>query len=136
MDIAAMIASKTGLSPQLCEKGLGVLLTGLKKFAPDLHAKVAGYLPESGKAESAYAASEADNAGGGLMGALGGIASKAMGGQAGDAGELMQMFGKAGFTPDQVQKFAPQALEQLKGVVPPDVVDQICERIPGLKTVA
>lgn len=136
MDIAAMIASKTGLSPELCQKGLGVILVGLRKFAPDLYTQVSGYLPESGEAEAAYNSAEASDSGGGIMGTLGGLASKVMGGDAGDAGELMQMFGKAGFSPAQAKEFAGPALESLKSKLPPELVDQVCESVPGLKTVS
>lgn len=136
MDIAAIIAGKTGLSPDLCQKGLGVILVGLRKFAPDLYTQVSGYLPESGQAESAYNAAEASDSGDGVMGALGGLASKVMGGKAGDAGELMQMFGKAGFSPAQAKEFAGPAMESLKGKLPPELVDQVCERVPGIKTVS
>ena len=134
-DIAEMIASKAGISPELARKGLGVLLVGLKKFAPEIYPKVVGHISGAGALESAFTSAEAGESSGGLMGSLSGLASKVLNGDSGNAAELMQMFSKAGFSMDQVKDFAPKALEQLKTVVPPDVVDQICEKLPGLDKV-
>lgn len=46
---------------------------------------------------------------------------------------MAQDFAKAGFSMDQVKDFVPAAMAQLKSVVPPEVVDQIADRVPGLK---
>lgn len=132
-DVIQMVAAKTGLDAGMIEKGYGVILTGLRKFAPDLYDKVATHLPESGKMEAAYAASNKDDSGGGMLGNLAGIAANAMGGDASRSLGMMQMFGRAGFSAEQVKKFLPPALEHLNAVVPQDVVAQIYDRIPGLK---
>lgn len=134
-DIVDMIAAKAGISPDLARKGLGVILTGLQKFAPELYSSVAGYIPDSGNMEAAYAAESEKSGSGGLMGSLSGLAGKVLGGNAGDSAEMMQMFSKAGFSMDQVKDFAPAALDQLKTVVPAEIIDQVCERIPGLNKV-
>lgn len=134
-DIVGMIAAKAGISPDLARKGLGVILTGLKKFAPELYSSVAGYIPDSGNMEAAYEAESDKSGSGGLMGSVSGLASKVLGGSTGDSAEMMQMFSKAGFSANQVKDFAPAAIDQLKTVIPPELVDQVCERFPGLNKV-
>lgn len=130
IDIVTTIAEKSGISPAMVQKGLGAILTALKKFAPDLHSQVAGYLPQSGQYESSLEASQES---GGLMGAITGAASKLFGGQTGETAEVANLFSKAGFSTDQVSQFLPAAIEQLKNVVPADVIDGIVERFPALQ---
>jgi hypothetical protein len=130
-DLISNIAARVGITPEQAQTGFGVILEGLKRFAPELYTKVAGYLPEAGPAE--FSAQTAMAGGSeGLMGNLAGMAGKLFGGHTGEAAQFLEMFSKAGFSMEQVKEFAPAALHHLKDVVPPEIVEEICEKIPGL----
>jgi hypothetical protein len=119
------LASKVGISPELAQKGVGVLLVGLKNHLPaETFATVKNVVPD---ADALMTAGETAG-GGGLVGGIKEMAGKLLGG---GAGEVTAKLTNIGFSAEQIQKFLPAVLDFVKGKLPPDVAAKLGSMIPA-----
>jgi hypothetical protein len=128
------LASRTGLAGDQTNQGMGALLAVLKeRLNPEAFGKLKNAIPNAEQMLSAYQG-KAEAAGGGLLDKVKGMAGKLMG--QGDATALQQHFGAAGISADQLKNFLPQLYEMLANKLPPNVLEQIKQHIPGFTSPA
>jgi hypothetical protein len=127
-DFISDLAAKSGVSPELAEKGVGAILALLKdKLPPGSCSQVISAIPN---ANNLMAAAETpQESSGGILSAVGDAVSKLVGGS---TGELTSRFTQLGFSPDQAKSFLPVVLEFLKSKLPPDVLKQASALFPGV----
>jgi hypothetical protein len=131
-DFLSELASSVGLEDEQAHHGVGALLTLLKnKMDPEAFAHLKKSIPNS---EEMLSASEdqAECGGpteGGLMEQMKNMAGKVFAKQG--SGETQAHFAKAGLSADQLKDLLPKLHDMLAGKVPPHVLDQIKQHIPG-----
>jgi hypothetical protein len=109
----ADLASKTGVTPEQAQQGMGAVLSALKStFPEEAFEKVRSAVPDS---EEAIAQAESAGAGatGGIMEAVENMAGKVLGG-GGAAAELASKLSQLGLSPEQIKNFLPKAIEFIK----------------------
>ena len=129
-DFISDLATKSGVSPDLARKGVGVILALLKdKLPAGTFSQVQAAIPNaSNLMTDAQAALQAAPSGG-ILGAVGDAVSKLFGGS---AAELASQFTHLGFSADQLKRFLPGVLQFLKSKLPADVVKQASALLPGV----
>jgi hypothetical protein len=133
-DLVNELTARTGISSDLVQKGLGALLTVLKKeLGEDTFAKVQSSVPDAARLQSNFESSPPPaESQGGLLGAVSDLAGKILGGKAGEGAELMGSLSKLGFRPEQIEAFLPRALELIKNYLSPELVQKILTALPAL----
>jgi hypothetical protein len=128
------VTSRTGLSPELVQKGLGALLSFLKKeLGPETFDKLQASIPDASRLTSQHESSaESAPAGGGLFEMVSGLAAKLLGGQAGAGADLLSSLSKLGFKPEQIEAFLPKALEMIKTYLSPELLQKIIAALPAI----
>ncbi|WP_406698335.1 DUF2780 domain-containing protein [Singulisphaera sp. Ch08] len=135
-DIITALSSQTGIDGEMVKKGLGALLAFLQKnLPPDLFGKLQSALPGASEMLSAHPADEGGTSSG-LMGMVSGLAGKLFGGHVGDGAHLLSDLSRVGLSADQIEKFLPQAFEQLKAFLPPELLEKVKAVLPTLTTPA
>jgi hypothetical protein len=128
-DFISDLATKSGVSPDLAEKGVGAILALLKdKLPAGAFSEVLSAIPNASNLMAAAQAPQ-ESSGGGILGAV----SKLVGG---GTAELTSRFTQLGFSADQLKRFLPNALEFLKGKLPAEAVKQASAFLPGAQTEA
>jgi|GEM_PF-6225225 len=131
-DIITPLSSQTGIDGETIKKGLGALLTFLqKRLSPDLFGKLETAVPGASEMLSAYRASEGGKSAG-LMGMVAGLAGKLFGGSGGDHAHLLADLSHLGLSAEQIETFLPKAFEQLRAILPAELVEQIKGVLPTL----
>jgi hypothetical protein len=136
-DLVNELTSRTGISPELVQKGLGALLSFLKKeLGEETFDKLKTSLPEASALtahyESAPESPDAAPSQGGLFEMVSGLAGKLLGGKAGEGAELMSSLAKLGFKPEQIEAFLPKAIELIKNYLPPELFQKLLASLPLL----
>ncbi len=121
------LASQTGISSDLIQKGLGALLSFLKKeLGDETFDKLKNSMPDAGKITDSYEQSpQAEPSQGNLLEMVSGLASKLLGGKAGAGADLMATLSKLGFNLQEIESFLPKALELLKRYVSPELLARV-----------
>jgi hypothetical protein len=131
-DIVNELATRTGISSDLVQKGLGALLSFLKQqLGDDVFQKLQSHLPGASTLVSNVETSQGSSEGG-LIGAISGLAGKLFGGKAEGGAKLLESLHKLGFDPGQIEAFLPKALELIKTHLPPDLVEKVMASLPAL----
>jgi Protein of unknown function VcgC/VcgE (DUF2780) len=133
-DLVNELTTRTGISPDLVQKGLGALLSFLKKeLGEENFNKLQASIPDASRLTSQHESSpESAPAQGGLFEMVSGLASKLLGGQAGAGADLLSSFSKLGFKPEQIEAFLPKALELIKSHISPELLQKIIAAIPAI----
>jgi Protein of unknown function VcgC/VcgE (DUF2780) len=136
-DLVNELTSRTGISPELVQKGLGALLSFLKKeLGEDTFDKLSTSIPGASALTSNYESAPESPDGapaqGGLFEMVSGLASKVLGGKAGEGADLLSSLSKLGFKPDQIESFLPRALELIKSHLSPELIQKILATLPLL----
>jgi hypothetical protein len=133
-DLVNEITTRTGVSPDLVQKGLGALLSFLKKeLGEETFDKLRSSIPEASHLTSSYESSpQPAAASGGLFEVVSGLAGKLLGGKAGEGADLLSTFSKLGFKPEQIEAFLPKALEVIKSYLSPELVQKLLAALPAL----
>jgi len=133
-DLVHELAAHTGISSDLIQKGLGALLSFLKKqLGDETFAKVQSSVPGAAALTSSFeSAPPPAQSQGGLFGMVSELAGKLFGGGAGQGADLLSTLTKLGFRPEQIEAFLPKALELIKNHLPPDLVDKVLASLPAL----
>jgi hypothetical protein len=128
-DFISDLATKSGVSPDLAEKGVGAILALFKNKLPaGAFSEVLSAIPNASKLLSAAQAPQ-ESSSGGILGAVGGAVSKLVGG---GAGEVTSRFTQLGFSAEQLKRFLPNVLEFFKNKLPADVMKQAGALLPGV----
>jgi Protein of unknown function VcgC/VcgE (DUF2780) len=133
-DIVNRLAAQTGISSDLLHKGLGALLSFMKKeLGEGTYTEVEESIPDAAPALKAYEeAPEPASGSGSLLGMVGELAGKFLGGKAGASGDLLASLSKLGFKPEQIETFLPKALELIKTYLSPELLQKILASLPAL----
>lgn len=135
-DLIQQLIAKLGIDASVAKTATDKAMAFVKENAGgELFDKIGGAVPGANEAAAAGAAAEGDQeASGGVLGSLAGMASGLLGGSAGSAVELGSSLSSAGLDVSQIGDFASTIVEYLKEKVGPDVVDQMLEKVPPLKS--
>jgi hypothetical protein len=127
-DTIGDVASKSGLSIEQAETGMGALLSAMKGSLPaENFSRLQAAVPNADQMMTRAEQSGGESSGG-LLSALAGRVGKLFGGgESAVPAKLTQV----GFSPEQLQQFLPQAVEFLRNKVPADVMERVSSLIPG-----
>ncbi len=133
-DLVNELATHTGISVDQVQKGLGALLSFLKKeLGDETFDKVQSSVPGAeGLASSFESAPPPSESQGSLLGMVSGLAGKLLGGKAGEGADLLSSLSKLGFKPEQVESFLPKALELIRSYLSPELVQKVLACLPAL----
>ncbi len=133
-DLVNELATRTGISSDLVQKGLGALLSFIKKeLGEETFDKLQASVPGAAGLTSNYEASPPPaESQGGLFGMVSDLAGKLLGGKAGEGADLLSLFSKLGFKPEQIEAFLPKALELIKSYLSPELIRKILDGLPAL----
>jgi|SRR6516162_9933623 hypothetical protein len=128
-DFLSELASGAGLEADQTHHGVGALLAILKsRLNPEAYAHVKNAIPNSEGALSAFQ-DKAASADSGFMDTMKNMAGKLFGRQ--ESAALQEHFASAGLSLAQLQCLLPRLHDMLAGKVPPHVLDQIKQHVPG-----
>jgi hypothetical protein len=135
-DFISDLATKSGITPDLAEKGVGTILELFKdKLPADTFSQMMSAIPNANHLMDAAAEEPAEGSGGGILGAVGGAVSGAVSKlTGGGTAQVLARFTQLGFNADQLKRFLPNVMAFLKGKLPADVVKQASALLPGLGT--
>jgi Protein of unknown function VcgC/VcgE (DUF2780) len=133
-EIVNQLAAQTGISSDLLHKGLGALLSFMKKeLGEGTYTEVEESIPDAAHALETYEeAPEATSGSGSLLGMVGELAGKFLGGKSGASAELLGTLSKLGFKPEQIETFLPKALALFKTYLSPELLQKILASLPAL----
>jgi Protein of unknown function VcgC/VcgE (DUF2780) len=130
------LASKAGLEDDQAHQGIGALLSMLKsRMDPATFAHVQNAIPNSDQMLSGFE-DKKQWASSGLMSAVKGMAGKLMGGEQDPAAALESHFASIGLTSDHIKSLLPKLHDALANKLPPQVMDQIKQHVPGFAPAA
>jgi hypothetical protein len=131
-EFATDLASDTGLEEDQAHHGVGALLALLKgRLNPEAFSHIQEAIPDSEHMLSAFH-DRAASAGGGLLDTMKDMAGKLFGrGDADAEAAVHSHFASAGLSPDQVKNLLPRLHDMLAGKIPPHILDQIKQHVPG-----
>ena len=133
-DLVNELTTRTGISPELVQKGLGALLSFLKKeLGEETFDKLQASVPDASRLTSQHESSpESAPSEGGLFEVVSGLAGKLLGGKAGASADLLSALSKLGFKPEQIEAFLPKALELIKTYLSPELLQKIIAALPAI----
>jgi hypothetical protein len=136
-DLVNQLTAHTGLSPELVQKGLGALLSFLKKeLGEETFNKLENSIPGASSLKTDYESAPAPADGGashgGLFEMVSGLAGKLLGGKAGEGVDLLSTFAKLGFKPEQIEAFLPKAIELIKSHLSPELLQKVLAALPAI----
>ena len=126
------VASRAGLDGDRAHQGVGALLATLKdRLDPAAFSHVRNAIPDSDDMLSA-AETKMRAEGGGLLDVVKNVTQKLVGGKEAQADTSVESsFASVGLSPEHLKSLLPQLHEMLAKKLPPDVIDQIREHVPG-----
>lgn len=128
-DFLSDLASGAGLEDHEAHHGVGALLALVKsRLSPEAYAHLKEAIPNSEHMLSAFQ-DKAGSSGGGLMEAVKGMAAKVLGQQGGTA--IQEHFAGAGLSAEQLQSLLPRLHDMLADKIPPQILEQIKQHVPG-----
>jgi hypothetical protein len=128
------LASGTALEGDQAQHGVGALLALLKdRLSPEAYDHLKNAVPDSEKALSAFEA-KAGSTGGNIIDTVKNMAGKLLGRQEGAA--VQDHFASVGLSADQLQSFLPRLYEMLAAKLPPNIMEQIKQHVPGFEPAA
>jgi Protein of unknown function VcgC/VcgE (DUF2780) len=135
-ELVNTLTDQTGISSDLVHKGLGALLSFLKKeLGEPTFDQLASNIPgASGLLEKFESSPEAGSSG--LFDVISGLASKILGSNLADVPALLAAFSKLGFSAEQIENFLPKAIELIKSYLPADTLEKILANLPALAKMA
>jgi hypothetical protein len=121
------LAAQTGLEAEQAKHGVGALLALLKeRLSPEAFGQLKNAIPN---AEQRLAGFQGKAEAAGLLERAKGMAGKLIG--RGDVAALQEHFAGAGLSADKLQTFLPRLYDLLAAKLPPNVLDQIKQHVPG-----
>ncbi len=124
-DLIARIAAKVGISEEIAQQAVAIIMGFLAKEGPDSQvSKLLDAIPGAREMVASKNEGDSGNSGGGLLGGLLGGA----GGMMGAFGELKGL----GLEMDEVQSVAKETLDYSKEQAGEETVNDIIKSVPGL----
>jgi hypothetical protein len=125
------LADKTGLEDDQAHHGIGALLAMLKtRLDSGAFARLKESIPNSDAMLSAFESKMTKE--GGFLDAVKGMAGALLGRGQPEAGTAVQShLAGAGISSEQLKRFLPQLHAMLADKLPPHVMDQIRQHVPG-----
>jgi hypothetical protein len=135
-ELIKQLTAKLGIDESVASAATGKAMAMVREQVGDeLFDKIASAIPGTSEIADAGAETALPNeGGGGMLGSLASMASKALGGAAGGGLELGAALGDAGLPTDQMGSFITTVIAFLKDKVGSEVVDQVMDKFPMLKT--
>jgi hypothetical protein len=122
-------ASGPGLEEGEAPHGMGAVLALLKdRLNPEAFAHLKNHIPNADGMLSAFQNKD-DAAGGGILDTVKEMAGKLFGRQ--ESADSQAQLAGAGLSADHLQSLLPRLHDMLAGKVPPDVLAQIKQHLPG-----
>ena len=133
-DIVNQLASQTGISSELIQKGLGAFFNFLKKeLGEETYTEVEASVPGAANSLKTFeTAPEATQQPGSILGMVTDLAGKLLGGKSGAGAELLATFSKLGFKPEQIESFLPKVLELIKTYLSPELIQKVLASLPAI----
>jgi Protein of unknown function VcgC/VcgE (DUF2780) len=137
-DFLTDLASRADLDGDQAHRGVGALLNVLKnRLDPAAFAHVQQAIPDSSQILSRFEESMRSTGGAGALAAVKNAAGKLFGGGEEDpAAAIKSQFANLGLSTEQIRNLLPKLHDMLANKLPPHVLDQIKEHIPGFGSVA
>lgn len=124
-DLIARIAAKVGISEDIAQQAVAIIMGFLAKEGPDSQVgKLLDAIPGAREMVASKNEGDSGNSGGGLLGGLLGGA----GGMMGAFGELKGL----GLEMDEIQSVATETLDYSKEQAGEETVNDIIQSVPGL----
>lgn len=124
-DLIARIAAKVGISEEIAQQAVAIIMGFLAKEGPDSQvSKLLDAIPGAREMVASKNEGDSGNGGGGLLGGLLG----GTGGMMGAFGELKGL----GLEMDEVQSVAKETLDYSKEQAGEETVNDIIKSVPGL----
>jgi len=130
------IAKQLGISEDVAKSITAKVMGLIKgKLGDSDFSSLASKIPGADNLAAGNAGITEGSGGGGLLGSLTKMASSAIGGDAGEGLEIAGMMKSAGLDTEQGTSFLSKMVEFIKEKAGDQIVDQITEKIPALKSV-
>ena len=135
-ELIQQLTAKLGIDESVANAATGKAMAMVKEHAgDDLFGKIASAIPgASDVAEAGAEEALPSEGGGGMLGSLASMASSALGGSAGSGLELGAALGDAGLPTDKMGSFVSTIVAFLKDKAGDEVMDQVMDKFPMLKT--
>jgi hypothetical protein len=128
-DFLSDLASDAGVEDEQAHHGVGALLALVKsRLSPEAYAHLKNAIPDAEGMLAAFQ-DKAGAAGGALVEAVKGMAGKVLARQG--TSSVEDHFAGAGLSADQLRNLLPRLHDMLAGKIPPHVLDQIKQHVPG-----
>jgi hypothetical protein len=133
-EIVNQLASQTGISSELIQKGVGAFLSFLKKeLGDETYTEVEASVPDAAHSLKSFeTAPEASQGSGSLLGMVSDLAGKLLGGKTGAGADLLSNLSKLGLKPEQIESFLPKLLELIKTYLSPELIQKILASLPAI----
>jgi len=124
-DLIARIAAKVGISEEIAQQAVAIIMGFLAKEGPDSQvSKLLDAIPGAREMVASKNEGDSGNSGGGLLGGL-------LGGAGGMMGAFAELKG-LGLEMDEVQSVAKETLDYSKEQAGEETVNDIIKSVPGL----
>ena len=135
-DLVNELTSRTGISPELVQKGLGAILSFLKKeLGEDTFDKISTSIPQASALTSHYESAPEPPEGaapqGGLFELVSGLAGKLLGGKAGKGPICCHRCRRWGSSPNRSNPSA-QGTRVIKSHLSPELIQKLMAALPLL----
>jgi uncharacterized protein (DUF2267 family) len=128
-ELQSDLASGAGVEDKEAPHGMGAVLALLKdRLNPEAYAHLRNTIPNAEGMLSAFQ-NKGDAAGGGILDTVKAMAGKLFGQQ--DTGTPQDQPAGAGLSADQFKSLLPRLHDMVAGKLPPDVLAQIKQHLPG-----
>jgi hypothetical protein len=125
------LAAKAGMEDDQAHQGIGALLTMLKsRLDPEAFAHLQNSIPNSEQMLATFE-DKKQWASAGLLDAMKGIAGKVLGGEQDPQAAIKSHFASVGLSPHHLKSLLPNLHEVLASKLPPQVLEQIKQHVPG-----
>jgi hypothetical protein len=130
-DFLSDMASRSGLESDQVHQGIGALLAMLKgRLDPAAFTHVQNAIPNSDEMLSGFE-DKKQWASAGLLDAVKDLAGKMLGGEQDPGAAIKSHLASIGLSPDHLQSMLPHLHDLLSSKLPPQVLEQIKQHVPG-----
>ena len=126
------LAAGAGLDENQVHQGMGALLAMLKsRLDPAAFEHLRNAIPNSDQMVAGFEDKKQWASAGGLLDAVKGMAGKMLGGEQDSEAAINSHFASVGLSPDHLKSLLPNLHEVLASKLPPQVLEQIKQHVPG-----
>lgn len=134
-ELIAQLTAKLGIDSGVAESASQKAMAMVKEHAgDDLFAKISAAIPGADQAAAASVSETPAEGGGGMLGKLASMASSKLAGDAGGGLEMGAALASAGIQTDQIGGFVTTIIDFIRDKAGDQVMDQVLDKFPMLKT--